>query len=446
MSAFKQKLARLGATAGVLAASTAAIMAAGGVTAGSASAACSATIMKGQGSSLQKIAQESIWNKYVTVGACAVEAGSGPGPFQKPEYTSTSSGKGLGQWGFTAAGGTVNTEWKYIGTDDGPSETQMTNAREAAGGKATRHVVVVPVTQTAIAIVYNPPTGCSMPGSPAHITNANLEKAFDGEATAWSTIGAVETATPANKCPGTKNLTRVVREEGSGTTYQFKNYLAEVNKLVHSGTEAAPCGTEPKWSELEEIGTGEEPNKKWPSCGTIAVERKAGGGKVAEWVANHPGTIGYAALPDAKNNSAGVLAVQNNGINGSPTYGNPVKGSEEANCSNTEYDVPEEANVTKKPAATGLDVDWSKVFGGNPSITGTAYPICTLTYDLGWKEYSLAGFGAGVGESVQNYYKYILSHGVGATPHYYANLPAKVGAEETNNVQKAAEFSVKKIG
>ncbi len=440
MSAFKQKLARLGATAGVLAASTAAIMAAGGVTAGSASAACSATIMKGQGSSLQKIAQESIWSNSYISGGC------GTGTNLKPEYTSTSSGKGLGQWGFTAPGGSIAHEWKFIGTDDGPSEAQINNGIEAAGGaSATRHVIVMPATQTAIAIVYNPPEGCSMPGSPAHITNENLEKAFDGEATAWSTIGAVETGT-TNPCPGTKNLTRVVREEGSGTTYQFKNYLAEVNKLVH-GSESAPCGTEPKWSELEEIGTGEEPNKKWPSCGTIAVERQAGGGKVAEWVAKHPGRIGYAALPDAKNNSASVLAVQNNGINASPTYQSPVKGTtEEAACANAEYNVPLNANKTKEPSATGLDVVWAKVFGGNPKITGTTYSICTLTYDIGWQHYEAAGFAAGVGTSVQSYYKFILSHGLGTTPHYYAPLPSKTGEEEIHNVKKAAEFESGLIG
>ena len=69
MSAFKQKLARLGATAGVLAASTAAIFAVGGATASSALAApgCEEipgiSTLQGEGSTLQKVAQINLWNR-----------------------------------------------------------------------------------------------------------------------------------------------------------------------------------------------------------------------------------------------------------------------------------------------------------------------------------------------------------------------------------------------
>lgn len=429
MSAFKQNMRKLGIRAGLLAGTSLAVVAIAGVGAGSASAACTGTI-EGQGSSLQKIAQESIWIPGYT--GAGVECNG----HATPKYTSSGSGAGLEAWGFTGSG-SVNHTWAYIGTDDGPSETQITSAKTAAG--AGSHVVVVPVAQTAIAILVHPPANCGFSEvEEKGITNKNLEKAFDGEATTWSAIGAEGTG-----CSG--SLTRVVRKDASGTTFQLKAYLAKVNTLIHT-TEAAPCAGQKKWSELEEVPTK---NLEWPECGTIAVTRPTGtgGGEVAAKVAATTGTIGYAALPDAKAKGASTVRVQNNGISGSPIYALPNAGEEEANCTKAEYTVPTGAN--KKLSGTGIDVNWSQVFGGKPNIGGEIYPVCTLTYDLAWENYETAGFGAGetVGASVKNYYEYIVSHGTGSgsKKKWYANLPEKTGSEEEHNVKLAAEFSLGKI-
>ena len=150
------------------------------------------------------------------------------------------------------------------------------------------------------------------------ITNAHLEEAFSGKAETWTAIGA----TPAAKCGS--SLTRVVRKDASGTTYQFKNYLAQVNTLVNSGTEKEICplkGTW-KWSNLEEISGSGGPNLEWPGCGSIAAitPTGTGGGEVAAKVVATAGTIGYAALPDSKAKGATTVKVQNNGISGSPVY------------------------------------------------------------------------------------------------------------------------------
>ena len=82
MSAFKQKLARIGTSAGLLAVCTAAILAVGGASASSAFAECKGVNIKGKGSSLQKIAQEN-W-----IAGFAAECPGGPAV----TYTSTSSG------------------------------------------------------------------------------------------------------------------------------------------------------------------------------------------------------------------------------------------------------------------------------------------------------------------------------------------------------------------
>ena len=123
-----RSMRRFGVRAGLLAGTSLAVVAIAGVGASSASAACSGTI-KGQGSSLQRIAQQENWIPSYTAESCTT------GTHATPEYTSSSSGTGLAAWG--ATGSAITREWTYIGTDDGPSSTQITNMKTAAGGAAT---------------------------------------------------------------------------------------------------------------------------------------------------------------------------------------------------------------------------------------------------------------------------------------------------------------------
>lgn len=423
MSAFKQRLARIGASAGVLAVSMAAILAVSGVSASAASAACTGTTeLNGAGSSLQKVAQTEIWIPQWETNTCSAEVAP------QPKYESTSSGKGLAQWGFTTTLTEVNKKLQFIGTDDGPKASQITSARSAANNA---NVVVVPVAQTAIAVMVHPPASCTI----TKISNKHLEEAFSGKATTWTGIGASGTG-----CSGA--LKRVVRTEGSGTTYQFKNYLS----LVNTG---APCATSTtKWSELEEIGTNEEPNINWPECGSGVPLRGAGGGALAEKVVATSGSIGYAALPDAKAKGATVIEVQDGTEEGEEKFAKPgVEETEEgkkgfANCAKAKYEVPAEARET----GTGLNADWSKVFGGKPTILGGTYPICTLTYDLGWSSYATAGYtgGATIGGWVEKYVTSIIKLGGTTTvPKWYAALPSP--AAVANNVKAAAIWSAEKI-
>jgi ABC-type phosphate transport system substrate-binding protein len=398
--------------AGALAVAACVLIGAAG--ADNAAATCFTT-MKGQGSALQKVLQVSVWSPGY------VSAGCGTGSNAEAEYTTTSNEEGLIAWGFTATA--LNHEWAYIGTDDAPTAAQISSARTEAG--VGSNVVVVPVAQTAIAVLVHPPEGCTL----EKITNEKLERAFSGDAETWAEIGGVG-------LPCTGSLTRVVRQDPAGVTAQFKNYLASVNKLRNGGTEAASCTGQAKWSELEEIGKGGVPNTEWPECGAIPETAIKGGGEVASTVTAMSGSIGYATLLDAKAHGASVAKVQNNGVSGSPVYASPAAGTEEANCGKAEYAVPA---AGQKGTGTGLNVDWSKVFGGNPSIGGTVYPICMLTYDLGWQSYTTAGFAAGIGSSVKAFYEYIVSNGTGSgtVKKWFANLPTAV--------KSAAEFAASKI-
>lgn len=435
MSAFKQKLARLGASAGVLAGATAMLLAVGGVTAGSAMASelCpNAATIAGKGSSLQKIAQET-W----TAGYKA-ECPGGP----TVTYTSTGSGPGLEAFGFT--GGALNSGFQFIGTDDAPNSTQIGSAETASGVKP----IIVPVTQTAIAVVVHPPTKCELRANLTHgISWSELNAIFGGKTiTNWNQLAASK-ALETGACNHV--IKRVVRAEGSGTTYQFKNYLSA---LEGKGGEALPCTTEghTTWAQLRAIGTEEKPNKTWPCPpgeGGTEIITAAGGGALVQEVVNTEGAIGYASLPDAKSKTGNQEAnLQNFENTGKAEYVSPaVTATSTAACESARYTVP---NGGREGVGTGEGVDWSEVFGANPNIGGTEYPLCTLTYDIGWTTYTEADYGseaAAKGADVKAYVdKYVVPSAKGQTAiagKWYSTLPTLGGAGSTTDVQNAAEFA-----
>jgi ABC-type phosphate transport system substrate-binding protein len=450
MSAFKQSVRKLGVRAGLLAVASAAVLATAGVSAGSAMATgpptCpNGTTIAGRGSSLQKIAQLEVWNPEYNA-AC----GNSP----KVTYESTGSGPGLEAFRFTGTATEVNHAFKFIGTDDAPSREQIEHAEEVSGTPPA----IVPVTQTAIAVVINPPAGCEFEEGTG-ITWTELNEVFGGNGiTNWDEFEALEENPECNE-----EITRVVRFEGSGTTFQFKNYLQVLH--AQKGAAKLPCLTEgtEEWEGLEKVGAppAEAPNTVWPKClGGTEVKTAKGGGAVAELVNGTPGAIGYAALPDAKSKGAKVAPLQNGTAGGSPTFAEPgrttgVVGGKEvgtARCENARYEVPEEGQIT----GTGVAVDWSKVFGAQPSIGGEEYPLCTLTYDIGWLDYTAAGYeGAHAAEwqaAVKDYLEnYVTPEAEGqadlaAAGKWYSALPVGEGSATASDVQEAAEYAAMRIG
>lgn len=442
----RRKSARAGVRAALLAGATVAVVGFGATGTAAASPSCSGANIKGIGSSLQKIAQQNIWAPNFHKNICTF----GTEPVIS-EYNPAGSGGGLKKWNSSAEEGKINTEFAFIGTDDGPSTTQITNIDSVAGGAK---LLVVPVAQTAIAIEANPPAGCPI----EEISNKDLERVFAGTIVKWSQLSSI-IAAPNPAC--NKKLKRVVRKDGSGTTYQFKNYLNLINKVK------LPCVEETQeksWAELETIGAGEKPNTVWPEDEGCAVPlsevlrpAEKGGGEVAQLVIKTSGSIGYAALPDVESKLAAcketatcgnteVLEVQNNGKKKleEASYVSPLVG-EQANCATAQYKVPTNAKPAK--THTALDVDWSQVFGAklDTTKTGGGYPLCTLTYDLAFNNYASAGFGAGVSTTVRDYLTEYITATAGQTDiaaKYYGALP---GGTSTFNVLEAAQFTASKI-
>jgi ABC-type phosphate transport system substrate-binding protein len=425
MSAFKQRVAKTGARALLLATVVVAALVLSGIGAGSASAACAAPTVevKGQGSSLQNKAQIGWTGAFNGAEDCVT-------------YTSSSSGTGMSQWGYETAVFPVGggTAWGYIGTDDAPTEGQINNMRTAGGGKANQHLQVIPVAQAAIAIIVHPPTNCTV----TRITRADLEKVFNGTLTNWSNL-TEKTEHVAGAC--NVHIKRIVRKDDSGTSFQFKRYLAKINTkkldcVNKTWKELSEPANNTEWPENTETCTG-------PTLNTIARPAAAGGGAVAQTVTDDEGTIGYVDTATAKADGNQILEVQNSE---EPTFALPYieeGAKKKANCGEAVYVVPAEARET---GGSGEDVVWTNVTGSALNIVG--YPICTLTWDLAWRHYEKAGYGANskVATTVEDYLTFVLSAAGQAEleSNWYAPLPNTPPNEETN-VLTAAKFATGKI-
>jgi ABC-type phosphate transport system substrate-binding protein len=405
---------------GLLAIGMAGALALSGVVGSSSAMAttCSNTsAIVGQGSSLQAIAQ----NTWASGSLCKVT------------YNSTSSGSGQNAWHANGTGSSVPSTSgdTYIGTDEPLDQSQLEEVDKAADGKyltaGEEQTVVIPVVQAAVAVIDKAPANCEI----SEITNADLQKVWNGTILEWS---GISTAKAAAGHPTACNvaITRVVRSDKSGTTYVYKEYLNKIN----SG--ALTCVTIGKknWEELAEPVN----NLTWPeSCtGTtlskvVKAKNSGGGGEVEEVIAQE-GSIGYANLGDArKGYKAGVrwLEVENGSGTAWPGTGasEPQETAAKANCSGTSYGTQAELE-TLTGAPAGVDDNWSLVSGLNTKAT--TYPICTLTYDVALVNYELAGYGAGtkttIGEATKQYLEYVTTSGQSAVASGldYDELPSAV--------------------
>ncbi|HEU0250254.1 MAG TPA: substrate-binding domain-containing protein [Solirubrobacteraceae bacterium] len=391
---------------------------------------------EGQGSSLQKTAQE-IWgagfNTSANGSACNGTQGSKAKPVVK--YSSTGSGAGKTVWGAEKAGNKPKDGKKenpaesgdvFVGSDEPLTPAQMKNVDEAAGG--TEQTLVVPVEQAAVAVIVNPPAECLI----TKITNANLQAIWNGTITEWSGVtggkaeGAGVTEDTAGACKSA--IKRIARLDSSGTTFVFKSYLFEILKT-------ATCSGK-TWAEY----AAPAENTNWPeepagTCkGKVTHAAKSGGGGEAEEVEKTSGSIGYANLADARakfTDETGDhyhwVGVQNQieaGFYPNPgtSTGEPSLTTGESNCKGTHYgELPK----------VGADDDWSKVSGAHTKLNAN-YPICTLTYDVALMNYTLAVYSkpAEEAKAVYDYINYAVAPGGGQTDlagHDYHEVEEAVG-------------------
>ena len=380
-------------------------------------AECKGAGILGEGSSLQKVAQ-GVW-KTSYEALCPKETTP---PVVK--YEPSGSGIGLNTWGASGLTTLKNAKGElvhFVGTDDAPTNGQIASigkSFENTHKGASANVAVIPVTQTAVSIIAHPPSGCTV----ENILNEDLERVFAGQIKKWSEIDGAKGGASCEKA-----IERVVRSDGSGTTYQLKHYFFTINGTALACT----AGALNKWDVLQPNGGPPNPNTTWPesancsggATATALLPEKGGSGAVA-LVKKVEGTIGYAALADAKGGTVTILKVQNNGLKlgEKDTKGKPIEpffadpnvvGVELANCGGAKYSIP----------GKGANLDWSGVYGSNHKIGGTTYPICTLTWILAAEDSTLI-FGETAGLTIKEYLSHIVASKLDS--NYYAPLPLEV--------------------
>ncbi len=422
---------------------------------------CEGGPIHGKGSSAQKLLQINIWDPQFNTSANAAACNGSQGSGGKPAvtYTSTGSGAGLESWGVeTKPGGEIRfgKENAFIGSEIAPNKKQ---AEEITSHGAAGTLLTIPVAQPAIAIIMHLPKGCEKatggptPGRIA-LKDSTLEKIFQGTVLTWNKIlnkaklvGNAECTAAALK---TAPISRVVREDGSGTTDGYMKYLNVIYKK-----EVAPGKV---WNQLGEVAN----NTVWPNEGEHPVLRGNGGGGVVKKVAETPGAIGYANLADARANATFVpptggsekatfwAEVENNKASYSdPSTNGEVATVADSNCAETLY-----TNGKKKfPPPTTQEL-WNEV---TTSKKQKNYDICYITFDLALTKYSAFTKGTTVEEapteaearSVSDFLGYTLSTGAGggqpaAAGNDYAALPTN--ENPTLSVLKIAQEGTKKVG
>jgi ABC-type phosphate transport system substrate-binding protein len=428
------------------AATVAALVAPGAASAGTVGEQCSGANITGKGSSLQKLAQVTVWNpdfnSSTNAKACSGTQGSTGIP--TVTYTSVGSGAGMEAWGIN--GHAFEGTNGYVGTDEPPNLVQKEEieSHKKVEPKNKSTLETIPVLQGAVAIIVHLPTGCKGTSNPyigrLVLDNVTLQGIWAGTITKWNEI--TESGDKINGAGCTtadkdSTITRVVRKDESGTTSIFKKYLSLINEEAVFG--------ELGWREISE---GLANNEDWP--GTVTRPESTGGGAEVKEVAETPGSIGYANLADARANSSFIpptggnntstfwAPVQNNGLEQTEeTYADPSSDLDKAelgnaNCENTEYTN----GITPFPPASTLDV-WNEVTTRTTEIN---YPLCGLTYDLTFHEYSkYPETSLAQATTVNNYLRFVLAPSGGQVlikKHDYLALPSAIGVEAREGAEK----------
>jgi phosphate transport system substrate-binding protein len=234
-------------------------------------------------------------------------------------------GSGQGVTDFT------NGTSAFAGSDFPMTETQISAAAKACPGGAP---VDLPMAPGGIAVAYNLKGVDSL-----NLSAATIAKIFSGKITKWDDA-AIKTDNPGATLPST-SIQTFHRSDGSGTTFNFTNYLAKV---------AASDWT-------YKFG------KDWTSLGIPGGQGAKGSSSVAQGVSTTDGGIGYMELSYAKQDKLGVAKVGDAG----------GKFVELTNDKVTAFLA--KAKVVGKDDDLALEFDYS-------TSDGSVYPVTLVTYEL----------------------------------------------------------------
>jgi len=281
-------------------------------------------------------------------------------------YQSIGSGGGIQQ----VKAGTVD-----FGASDAPLNNQKLR-------ELPRPVLHFPTVAGAVAVAYN------LPGvtQQLRLSPETLVGIYMGKITTWNDK-RIAADNPGVELPASP-VQPVHRSDGSGTTYIFVSYLADVSR---------------EWKEIVGVNT----SVSWP----VGIGGKGNEG-VAGLVRQTPGTIGYVELAYAKQNDFTVFQLKNK-------TGNFITPSLAATT----------AAASGAAAALAKDVRSPIVNSPDPN----AYPIAGLTYLLVYQDQK----DATKAKALASFIEWCMSEGQAAAEGLdYAPLPPQVVQVNQTNLMR----------
>lgn len=220
------------------------------------------------------------------------------------------------------------------------------------------------------------------------LTGDVLAKIYLGEISKWNDE-QIRTLNPELNLPD-ENIVTVFRSDGSGTTFIFTNYLAQVSKA---------------WKNT----VGAEKTVNWPTAKTGTAGK--GNEGVATYVGRVKNSIGYVEYAYAKQNNMSHTQLQN------------AKG--------------QFVNPSQETFAAAANVDWTKAEGFNLVLTNqpsdNAWPLAAATFILMQKNPT----NEQNAKSALAFFDHAFEHGDAMAAELdYVPLPASVKALVRSEWQK----------
>jgi ABC-type phosphate transport system substrate-binding protein len=256
---------------------------------------------------------------------------------------------------------------------------------EAGKVDATTPMMSFPVAGSGVAPTTNITTE-TCGGKPAptslNFTGRELSRIMGGEAKTWSDPELVATNESLKECTGV--ITRVVRQDNSGTTNIFKQYLIKAD----NERTGAKCAPGEKWSGKYFEGGK---NTEWPGtkgeaeCSAITHAEKSGNGELLTKLKATPGGIGYADLNEAEGSGLLLPNMQNSTM----TSFQPPALGKAANCDLKKLEAPPGVTASEAVGLNegnnwGNDNETVNLTGNHENATdiGEKFPICGITFML----------------------------------------------------------------
>ena len=305
-------------------------------------------------------------------------------------------------------------------------------------------VMALPVGGSSVTVVIHLGTTSCTGTAPTSLkfTPKEVSRLYGGDVANWNDAELVATNPGLKECTGA--VTRVVRQDSSGTTNILKQYLIRVDNERTSMTCGVISGVTQKWEAYF------TKNTEWPgkqkvgeegSCSPITTGALSGGPELLAKLKTVEGGIGYIDLAEAVG-QAGIVVASVQNATGTKFEAPSINGAA-ANCLYSALPAPPGSSNSD---AVGLNAEdnWSNNNEGyasapanheNATDLGSKYPICGLTFDLvytglnsnnGEGKSAISRLTADQRRTMYSFFTFILSSAGQEIPGkiHYAPLPA----------------------